>query len=511
MNILIYSHVPLWTVHHAETIELALRHLNAGDRVVLLSCDGHLASCPANSFHAEAKCQACVSQTKYTLDKVLGGRVEDLRLRLEDEPTKLPNFDSLESLTKYSLEGVPFGELVVSQLVTDTRDSYLDYEKVRERAGILIQNAIALFNAAKNTMRAESIDKAYVWNGRRCSDGPVVYAAIQEGVDYAIYISGVRKNTFAVKRQVKIHALEASKNYMEALYRSVIESGDAGLLSREAKIFFDTQRHGGGDYPGCMHFAKDFEAEKRLPAAFRESPLVIFTSSFWEYFGMFDYLHEYPPYKNHYEALRTILADPRLEGLGTVVVRWHPNLKTCGPQERKVINDIINSAPSHVVHIPPESSISSYALMESAAKIVTFGSTIGIEAAYYGKPSILLGRAVYEDSGAVYRPRDHEEFMGLVTLNLPPLPKEGAVKYAYWYQCQGNEEFVHLSQDDLGKFAHGNIPINYRTGTFAARLRLGLTRSAKALGVYEELRSLKRAVANISGKIRGSSVVFFKK
>ncbi len=498
-------------MHHAETIELALMHLKAGDRVILFSCDGHLASCPANPFHAAVKCQACVSQTKYTLDKVLGGRVEDLRLRLEYKPTELPNFDSLESLVKYSLEGVPFGELVVSQLVDDVRDSYLDYEKVREKAVIFIKNAISLFNTAKNIIRDKSIDKVYVWNGRRFSDGPVAYAAIQEGIDYAIYISGMRKNTFTVKKQVKIHELEANKNYMETLYKSAIQCGDTSHISREAKIFFDNQRYGGGDYPGFVNFSKDFEAENRLPATLRESPLVIFTSSFWEYFGMFDYLHEYPPYKNHYEAILMILADPRLEGLGTVVVRWHPNLKTCGRHERKVINDIIDSAPSHIIHITPESSISSYALMESASKIVTFGSTIGIEATYYGKPSILLGRIVYEDSGAVYRPRDHEQFMRLVTTqNLPPLSKEGAVKYAYWCQCRGNQEFVNLSQDDSGELAYGNIPIYYRTGTFAGRLRLALTRSAKALGVYEEFRSLKRAVANISEKSRISFAVFLR-
>jgi len=59
--------------------------------------------------------------------------------------------------------------------------------------------------------------------------------------------------------------------------------------------------------------------------------------------------------------------------------------------------------------------VDSYDIVSAADVVLTFGSTIGIEAAYYGKPSILLGRAVYEDLGSCYVPSSHDELMKLLS------------------------------------------------------------------------------------------------
>ncbi len=72
----------------------------------------------------------------------------------------------------------------------------------------------------------------------------------------------------------------------------------------------------------------------------------------------------------------------------------------------------------------PESSISTYAMMKHCDRVVSFGSTAGLEAAYWGKPSILAGTSFYRNLGATYNPRTHEDLVALIMAERLP-PKRG--------------------------------------------------------------------------------------
>jgi hypothetical protein len=86
----------------------------------------------------------------------------------------------------------------------------------------------------------------------------------------------------------------------------------------------------------------------------------------------------------------------------------------------------------------PHDSIDSYALLDACEKTLTFGSTIGIEATYWGKPSILAGRAFYENLDCVYRPKSHDELVALLRRDgLPPCPADSALMYFYWEVSDG--------------------------------------------------------------------------
>jgi hypothetical protein len=67
---------------------------------------------------------------------------------------------------------------------------------------------------------------------------------------------------------------------------------------------------------------------------------------------------------------------------------------------------------------------------------VTFGSTVGIEAVYWGTPSVLLGKAFYQDLGAAYAAKTHED--GLKAIMNPILGnREMALAYGYWANTRG--------------------------------------------------------------------------
>ena len=102
--------------------------------------------------------------------------------------------------------------------------------------------------------------------------------------------------------------------------------------------------------------------------------------------------------------------------------------------------------------IDPDDPISSYTLMMHCELIISFGSTIGIEALYLEKPSILISRSFYEDLGGCIRPKSHGELIQLLityaeSKNLPEVDpgKEAVYKYGYYMKFKG-ESFLYARE-----------------------------------------------------------------
>jgi hypothetical protein len=61
------------------------------------------------------------------------------------------------------------------------------------------------------------------------------------------------------------------------------------------------------------------------------------------------------------------------------------------------------------IHFAPDSNVDSYELMSQAYAVVTYGSTMGIEAAFEGKRSIVMGPSIYDELGVVTRVETPQE------------------------------------------------------------------------------------------------------
>ena len=81
--------------------------------------------------------------------------------------------------------------------------------------------------------------------------------------------------------------------------------------------------------------------------------------------------------------------------------------------------------------------MSSYDLMFAADTVVSFASTIGIEAVFWDKPSVLLGSCFFQYLDVAYQPTTHEEAMALLTQKLEPKDKVGALMYAGYIMTFG--------------------------------------------------------------------------
>ena len=112
----------------------------------------------------------------------------------------------------------------------------------------------------------------------------------------------------------------------------------------------------------------------------------------------------------------------------------------------------------NITIVPPESPVSSYALMDVADKVVVMGSTMGVESCYWGKPVINLRKSWYDHLDVSYIPKSKEEFAELLTECLQPKGVEGALKYGYFFmdtdEIIEKDNFVNFNtytSDFMGK------------------------------------------------------------
>jgi hypothetical protein len=126
-----------------------------------------------------------------------------------------------------------------------------------------------------------------------------------------------------------------------------------------------------------------------------------------------------------------------------VWLRIHPNLaRVRWTFSRRLLQ--LERHHRNVSVIPGDSPVSSYDLLDAASVVLHFGSTMGFEATYWGKPSVHGARSVWEQLGSVHRPRTHEELVAmLVDPKLPALPDEGAKMVALFWTT-GGHEIPHL-------------------------------------------------------------------
>ena len=81
-----------------------------------------------------------------------------------------------------------------------------------------------------------------------------------------------------------------------------------------------------------------------------------------------------------------------------LVVRTHPHMRMKPQQDLREWMDAVDAAAPDI-HLDPYSPVDSYALMSQADLVVTYGSTTGVEAAYAGKPVIVMGPSAYDVLG----------------------------------------------------------------------------------------------------------------
>jgi hypothetical protein len=117
-------------------------------------------------------------------------------------------------------------------------------------------------------------------------------------------------------------------------------------------------------------------------------------------------------------------------------VRFHPN-------QAEIASDLVSpfkaieQLPNTRIYYPTD-QVNSYSLMEWSDVVVTFGSTITVEACWAGKPVIMLGPSYFDELDVSYTPASCGEFVELLGRELVPKNRENAARFAYYHEFDHN-------------------------------------------------------------------------
>jgi hypothetical protein len=114
------------------------------------------------------------------------------------------------------------------------------------------------------------------------------------------------------------------------------------------------------------------------------------------------------------QAVRMVAEEVRKLPGHRLVVRTHPHKRFKPRQDVEEWLAHVDAARPDI-HLDQFSPVDSYALMRQADIVVTYGSTTGIEAAFAGKPVIVMGPSAYDILGCVTPVSTRQELASALT------------------------------------------------------------------------------------------------
>jgi len=415
----------MWHFHYVTELNLIEQEFKGGAEVYMLYCDAALRACECNRDHRLYHCARCIGIRQHGTRKL--SKPPHL-LPLIDPTLHLPpdlklSFSSLEQLQSYSYEGFDLGQAAFSSLVDATENTRPSLQENAKLLKAILIDGWRVWASALRLLDQHGFERVYIFNGRYSSTRPWIRACQIHGVPFTVH-----ERSFDPERT---YLFENRLPHDPTHYAQRVETfwqearNDASVISAAHDFFEERPK-------GKLSGWKSFLTESRLdekPKNWDEQKqnVAIYATTEREYASV----REATPqgmYGSQVDAFADIIR--RVNGLTSDVhfyLRLHPNSRVDRYEwwKQPEFQSLAN-----VTIIDPDSEISSYALLQACDKVLTYRSTMGLEATYWRKPSIVLTWAFYGRIGAVYEPSTREEAANLIVSSLPPKPQENALKFA---------------------------------------------------------------------------------
>ncbi|WP_291721719.1 hypothetical protein [Bernardetia sp.] len=450
MNIIVFT---TWTVQHflpAVHAEIITSHLEKGHNVKVIVCDAQLHSCfiphllqenqNKAPFKDKSTCTECQFKWLSVLKNDVGVKKEDI-ISLKPFPKNiaLPSFKSHDEIRNHQYQDINIGVGILSTLISLSRNVDVDIVEYRPSLEAIYKNAISAVETM-NSLKDFAPDKVYIYNGRLAERRAVVEFCKLYNIDYDTWeVAQSLQHYYLVNKTLphnpKPFALEA----IERFY-------DNTSISQETKTeighqWYNTKRYGHyEDKPNDINYGKLMQNTdiSSLQIDKSKTNVALFVSSEDEIASLGKDI--WPFEYRQTESIQKIISyfDAKDDNNVHLYLRIHPNLRGLDNAETKKLKSLKGNC---LTVIPSESPLNSYALLDECDKIVCFSSTIGIEATYWQKPSILFGTSAYKHiDNSIHIANTIEEVCQLIEdKNLSPKSIEAALIYAYGLLNRGKQ------------------------------------------------------------------------
>ncbi len=404
-TIIVHAAYPLWRKHTLVTFARAKELQDSGNRVIVTYCNASAGTCAVNYGGSPVACLICkmrVTRTAASMGLEAVPLATDSSVDKEESP--LP-FHQQRAL----VEGVQSGVISTFRTLPEQSRRSPMIGAIKRRYFL---NSSRLLKSMKALFKSRRPDRVEVFNGRHaCSKFPVI-AARAEGICFTTLEVTARQFPMICP------------GYMVHDRRNIQKR----ILSHPADYEVAAKYYAGNRQPRGNKYARKHRTPFVPPeAAGYRKRISVFLSS-----------------QDEFESLGKEWVSPFLD-YGPIVekicrenpdcmflVRFHPN-------QADMSGDILTpfrtvSELSNVKLYYPTDTVNSYSLMEWSDTVVTFGSTITVEACWAGKVAIMLGPSFFDELDIAYTPRTLEEVHSLLQMELIPKSPENAARFAHYQE-----------------------------------------------------------------------------
>lgn len=485
MKILFFNSHILWPSHYETELELIKNLSDEGHEIIQVYCNAQLPNCDLNPFMIPEKCDVCLVKHQNGLDlldqKIRRIPIPELSAEDKKKVSAIPtDFERLEELRSLKIGQFKIGLGIINSIVTINRDPAPSLSDYRPTLQNYIIGSAGIYYAFLKLFETERPDRVYAFSGRFAHTAAVFSACQEKGVDCYLHERGSNLERYSVTPNASITDLDFNK----AAILKTWEETDEKTRNEIGANFYNGRRK--GIIQNWYSFTK--EQVDRLPDNWdpgKRNILIIHSSDDELATAWHD--AEAIIYADQISGIRAIAESFSQSDEFHFYLRIHPNFKNVSSPRKKELYAL--DYPCLTV-IPAESTLSTYLLLDSCEKVISFGSTVGIEAAYWGKPSILASHSFYKGLGSTYELETHKELCKLIKDQLMPLPTEGALKYGYYMETFGIPFRHYKSKDITGGYFLGKW-IDAQTSLWKKFLNKVITLFPGLSAHVRELRVIK--------------------
>ncbi|MBN7818867.1 hypothetical protein [Bowmanella yangjiangensis] len=409
-----------------------------------------------DTLHPLLKAFGFDGRTKKMSKLINGGKFKYLepKIRLEkSENITVSDLDSLKSL-HYKSFNVGLG--ITSSLISYLKDPSPNLEPYQDIINDMYISSISVYEFTKSLLEKEDKENIEVifMNGRFCCYRAVYEVITELNIPFKIHEGGCDSSHYT-EYPSRPHDLVRNQQYMVSEWDNLPCKEEAKSIASD---FFSKNRKGIGEIGYIERFSKG-QIEGQLPPLPNKKIISFFTSTEDEYEGLFDIVDK-RIWKTQFSLIDDLLYFTDNNPAYHLVVRIHPHMKKSSPKLLATWHeDLEKLASTHNLTIIDESSkCSSYSLIDVSHKVVTYGSQTGIEAVFYGKPSIMAGPiAWYSELDCVYKPASSDELFSLLSSEELVVEPEKTLPYGYYMATRGKRLTHYQHKSEHGPLFKGKI------------------------------------------------------
>ena len=415
---------------HAATLESVLSAALTfrGAEVHALLCDGAMTACAecdaslypdltrfAQYGPARDLCRNCFSPAERVY-RQLGIKVHKYSDWLTDddraEARRIAATTPSSDIQSYRLDGLVIGEHAHAGAVRFFASGSLNGEPTGDAIlGRYLESALRVAFATRRLLRSIRFTSAVFTHGIYVPWGVVGEVARQEGVHVSTWNVAYRKRRFIFSHDTTYHhtLMAEPREHWENLEFSEQQEGELmRYLSSRRDGLFDWivfHRPKGGD-PAELPSVLGLDGSKPV--------IGLLTNVAWDaqlhypanaFDSMLDWLVETCRYFDRRRDLQ-------------LLIRVHPaEISGFPPSRQPILGELAKALPHlppNVVVVPPESDLSTYALMSLCNSVIIYGTKTGVELTSRGIPVIVAGEAWIRNKGLTCDASSPEEYFRIL-------------------------------------------------------------------------------------------------